>query len=466
MPPSRASANELARLLEAVAQPVYVVNDERRLVFCNQACCDWTGLPGQALLGQECRYQSSLEATGPGPIAAALCPPPEAFHGRRMHGDIVLPAGPAAETKPAVQRSVEFIPLGEGAAAAGVLAIVAAIDTTVAAEETIDSVRATSADWHSRLQLHRRRLKLHYHVDRLWGHSPAMRQVRAQVRMAAGAAGNVVVFGPAGGGREHVARAIHYGAEPAGPLAPLACPLLDSELLQATLRGLIKARAAEAGPPAALLLSDADQLPPDVQAELAEKLSGSAAALRVFSTAREPLADAAARGEFRHDLACLLSTLSIRLPPLVERIEDLPLAAQWFVEQANSRGAKQVSGFSPESLDRLAGYHWPGDLDELEALVAEVHARCEGDEILPSDLPPRVAWAAEAAARPRKLEETIVLEEFLAKIERELFERALAQARGNKTKAAQLLGMNRPRFYRRLVQLGFEIADDEASDSP
>ncbi len=153
--------------------------------------------------------------------------------------------------------------------------------------------------------------------------------------------------------------------------------------------------------------------------------------------------------------------------PLVERLEDLPLAAQWFVEQVNARTARQISGFSPESLDRLAGYHWPGDLDELEGLVADVHARCEGDEILPRDLPPRVAWAADAMARPGKLEETIVLEEFLAKIERELIERALAQARGNKTKAARLLGMNRPRFYRRLVQLGFEInEDDEAGDSP
>lgn len=459
MPPSRASANEFIRLLDAVAQPVYVVNESRRVIFCNQACLDWTGLSRDELIGQECRYHSAPAANNVAAVAAALCPPPESLHGRAAHGVITLPAA-EEEAQPAKGRSVEFIPLGSGAATAGVLAIAAAEDA-LAAEEPVDAVRATSADWHALLQLHRRRLKLRYHVDRLWGNSPGMRQVRAQVRMAVGARGNVVVFGPAGSGREHVARSIHYGAEPTGPLAPLACPLLDGELLQATLRGLVKASAAEPGVSSALLLEDVDQLPSEAQAALAEGLSGWASVLRIFSTAREGLADAVARGDFRHDLACLLSTLSIRLPPLAERIEDLPIAAQWFVEQANSRGAKQVSGFSSESLDRLAGYHWPGDLDELEALVAEVHAACETDEISPRDLPPRVAWAADAAARPPKLEETIVLEEFLAKIERELIGRALEQARGNKTKAARLLGMNRPRFYRRLVQLGFEIAEDE-----
>ncbi|HVX59325.1 MAG TPA: helix-turn-helix domain-containing protein [Pirellulales bacterium] len=467
MPPSRASANELARLLEALAQPVYVVNDARRLIFCNQACQDWTGVSGQELIGQECRYHSAAEGADAAAIAAALCPAPEAFRGRRMRSAITLPSQVAEETAPPMQRSVEFIPLGEGAATGGVLAIVAAEDSAAVAAESLDPARAEAAEWHALLQVHRRKLKLRSHVDRLWGNSPAMRQVRAQVRMAAGAIGNVAIFGPAGSGREHVARAIHYGVEPAGPLAPLACPLLDSDLLQATMRGLIKAAEAEGGAAPALLLADVDQLPAETQAVLAEALAAPAQPLRIFSTAGEELADAAARGDFRHDLACLLSTLSIRIPPLVERLEDLPLAAQWFVEQVNARSARQISGFSPESLDRLAGYHWPGDLDDLEALVAEVHARCEGAEILPRDLPPRVAWAADAMARPGKLEETIVLEEFLAKIERELIERALTQARGNKTKAARLLGMNRPRFYRRLVQLGFEIAEDEeAGDSP
>jgi DNA-binding NtrC family response regulator len=321
-------------------------------------------LSAEELLGQECRYHSGEDASGPSAVAAALCPPPEAFHGRSASANITLPKG-EADSPPAEERRVDFVPLGSDSATAnGVLAIVSA---AAGGEDDRATSESTSTELHARIQRQRRRLMVRYHVDRLWGDSPAMLQVRAQVLLAAAGKGSVAVFGPAGSGREHVARAIHYAAAPekAGPLVPLACPLLDSELLQATLRGLARAKSPDPAQAPALLLGDIDQLPAPAQLELARSLGGATQPFRLLSTAREPLAEIAARGEFRHDLACLLSTLSIRLPPLVERLEDLPLAAQWFLEQANSRGAKQVGGFSPEALDRLAGYPWPGDLAEL-----------------------------------------------------------------------------------------------------
>ncbi|HUY91521.1 MAG TPA: helix-turn-helix domain-containing protein [Pirellulales bacterium] len=465
MPPSRASANELARLLEAVATPLYVVNDERKIIFCNRACCDWTGLAAEQLLSQECRYHSSPDTTGAAAIAAALCPPPEAFLGRRTSAGITLPKREGEPAEAAVQWRAEFVPLGsEAPAVRGVLTLVS---MTTAADTGEATAEMTSAELHSRIQQQRRRLAARYHIDRLWGDSPAMRQVRAQVVLAAAGKGSVAVIGPEGSGREHVVRAIHYAAGPvkAATLVPLACPLLDSDLLQAALRTLARGKSSDAVQSPALLLNDVDLLPAPAQIELARAMARFPAAFRVFSTAREPLADLATRQTFRGDLACLLSTLTIRLPALVERPEDLPLAAQWFLEQANSRSAKQVSGFSPEALDRMADYGWPGDLTELEAMVGEVHAGCKGPEIDPGDLPPRIAWAADAAAHPRKLLEAIDLEQFLAKIERELIERAIEQARGNKTKAAQMLGMTRPRFYRRLVQLGM-AADGEETLEP
>jgi len=466
MPPSRASANELARLLEAVAAAVYVVNDERRIIFCNEACRQWTGLAADELLGQECRYHSSPDASGPAAIAAALCPPPEAFFGRRITASITLPKREGESPQAAIERWAEFVPLGlQHGAARGVFVIVS---TPAAAEPGELGADAASAELHSRIQRQRRRLALRYHVDRLWGESPAMRQVRAQVQLAAGGKGSVLVVGPEGSGREHVIRAIHYAAGPAkaATLVPLACPLVDHDLLQATLRALVRVKSPDGAQLPALLLNDVDLLPAAAQVELADALArAGAVSFRVLSTARQPLNELAARDEFRSDLACLLSTLTIRLPPLQERIEDLPLAAQWFLEQANARGAKQAGGFSPEALDRMAGYGWPGDMAELEAMVNEVHAGCKGAEIGPGDLPPRIAWAADAAAHPRRIEETIDLEQYLGKIERELIERALQQARGNKTKAARMLGMTRPRFYRRLVQLGMAAEEAAADDA-
>jgi DNA-binding NtrC family response regulator len=305
------------------------------------------------------------------------------------------------------------------------------------------------------LQAYRSRLAVRYHVDRLLGDSPAIRQVRAQVRLAAASAVQVLVCGPPGSGRERVGRAIHYGdgRGAAGPLVPLSCRLLDAELLQATLRTMARARAAGERP-ATLLLNEVDALSEGGQTELQRAIASGNFAARVISTSRGPLTELAARGLFRADLAFLLSTLTISLPPLAVRVADLPLLVQWYLEQANLRSAKQIGGCSPETLDRLADYGWPGDLAELESVVGEAHQHAAGPLILPHDLPARLTLASQASARPAKTDEKIVLEEYLATIEHELIVRALKRAKGNKTKAARLLGMTRPRFYRRLVQLG------------
>ncbi|MGH7192451.1 MAG: sigma 54-interacting transcriptional regulator, partial [Candidatus Saccharimonadales bacterium] len=452
MPSRRGSAAQLAKLLDAVGDAVYAVDAQRKIVFCNDACLNWAGCSAEELVGQECRYHAGEGLSGGAAVAAALCPPPAALAGRRVSAEIVLAAHSA-------KRIADFIPLGviplgdDEARALGVLVVVPAAPRTT--EINLAADHAAGAKLHARLQLYRRQLALRGHVDRLWGDSPAMRRVRSQVLVAAQSAASVLVMGPTGSGREHVARAIHYGdgaAEP-GPLVPLACELLDAELLSATLRTLLKAKP-EPRRPATLMLGDVDAMPPAAQVELARFLVGGRFAARVVSTSREPLAASASRGAFRPDLACLLSTLTIELPALAGRPADVPLAAQWFLEQANARSARQVGGFSAEALDQLSGYAWPGDLSELEAVVTEAHARSETHEITPRDLPPRLVLAAEAAARPRKPEETIVLEDFLANIERSLIERAMRRSKGNKTKAARLLGLTRPRLYRRLVQLG------------
>jgi DNA-binding NtrC family response regulator len=441
---ARASANELAKVLAAVGEPLYVVAADRRLVFVNEACAAWTGIDAGELVGQDCRYGAAPEATRLAAVVATLCPPPEAFGGRRITAPVVLP-GPTELT-----RQVEFIPLvtgDEGAAVVLAMAREAQVESASAAEET------AGVELHARLQRYRGRLAIRHHVDRLLGDSPAMRLVRAQARLAAGSSVSVSVVAPSGSG-EQVGRAIHYGegTGETGPLVPLACPLLDTDLLQATLRGLARNRNTGRRP-ATLLLEDVGSLGEGAQTELFQWLAGGDFPVRVISTSQAALTEI---GPFRADLACALSTLVIRLPPLAERMRDLPLLAQWYIEQINVGGAKQIGGCSPEAIDRMADYSWPGDLQELQATIAEAHARAEGPLIGPQDLPQRLALASQASARPGKPDETIKLEAYLAEIELELIRRALNRAKGNKTKAARLLGMTRPRFYRRLVQLGLE----------
>jgi DNA-binding NtrC family response regulator len=175
-----------------------------------------------------------------------------------------------------------------------------------------------------------------------------------------------------------------------------------------------------------------------------------------MATAAEPLIDLARRGNFNAELAAMLSTITIELPSLAQRRDDLPLLAQLFLEERNAAGSHQVGGFSQAALDRLDAYAWPGNLDELSEVVAEAHRRAAGSYVEVKDLPDRLHLVAQAAAQPRRAEETIVLDEYLGRVERELIRRALARAKGNKARAARLLGVTRPRLYRRMLQLGLE----------
>ncbi|HWC89959.1 MAG TPA: helix-turn-helix domain-containing protein, partial [Pirellulales bacterium] len=326
------------------------------------------------------------------------------------------------------------------------------------------------AQLHARLQQLLAARNRRFGFDWLVGDSAGMRRVRAQTALVAGSLAATLVIGPPSSGRRRLAHALHEARAEAtrGPLVPLDCALVSTDLLLAGVQSLWRGK-----PPSAterigtLLLEEVDQLPAESQAVLAGVLRATESPLRILATSTRPLVDLAEAGQFDVELAAMLSTMTIELPPLADRPEDLPLVAQRLLEETNAAGAKQLSGFSAEALDALAGYDWPGDLKELAKLVAEAHAQAEGHQVQARDLAGRLRLAADASRFARKPDEMIVLEQFLAEIERELIERALARARGNKAKAARLLGMTRPRLYRRLVQLGLEepVIFEEKTDS-
>lgn len=450
----RPGALELARLLDAATQPVYVLDEDRVVVFCNQPCLDWLGCAADAIQGKRCVYGSSSEGNTD-PMAAGLCPPPEALAGQEREGIVgaTLPDGRLS------RRRARFVPLRGGGETPLVAAIVETEDLGESDAAQAAPCPTETADLHERIRSFRHQRAAQHRMDRFLGDSPAIRRARSQMEVAAASRASVLIVGPPGSGRQHAAHAIHYAGrgEASGPLVPLACTVLATDLIASTLTAIASRRfPQEAAGRGTLLLNDVDELPPESQAEVARLLTGKGFPLRIVATARQNLTDLARIGAFRDDLAAVLSTLVIRLPPLAERRGDVPLLAQWFVEETNARGDKQLAGLSSEALDCLDAYPWPGNVDELGRVIQEAHRRAEGTEIVLGDLPEQIHLAHAAAAHPRRVEDTIVLEEFLGRIERELLTRALRRAKGNKTKAAKLLGMTRPKFYRRLVQLGLE----------
>jgi DNA-binding NtrC family response regulator len=230
---------------------------------------------------------------------------------------------------------------------------------------------------------------------------------------------------------------------------------LDAELLETTVEAFVRSCAElSQEQPASLLLLEVDQLPEEAQASLLGFLKISELQLHTLATAREPPLVRAANGQFRRELAHVLSTLVIEIPPLGERVEDVPLLAQAAVEQGNARGERQVAGLTEKAMNCLLRYEWPGNADELYQLVGEAHRAASGPYITDQDLPERIPLSLAAAEHPPLEATSIDLDRYLADIERELIQRSLHVAKGNRAGAARSLGISRARLLRRMEALG------------
>jgi len=450
----RSNINALSRILATCSAPVYAVDGRRKIIYSNGACTEWLGVEAGDLIGRRCDYHSGDVDDGSRDLGSELCPPPDVFLGKRA--TIELACRNAADQL--ARRRAECVPLGDRKT--DCFAVIVFIDTeNLADEEPVSDGVGAPTELHGRLRLLLDEMGTRFGLDQIIGESPAIARVREQVRLAAASDSRVLVVGPPGSGREYMARSIHYGAraKTSAPLAPLACSLLDAELLETTVTSFVGSCAQlDTEQPPALLLLEVDQLPPDAQAVLVGVLSIGELNVRTIATARTPLVELAADDRFRRDLAFALSTLVVQIPSLVERTSDIPLLAQYFLERSNADGGKQLGGFSAEAMDQLLAYLWPDNIDELSAFVRSACDKATGPLVQASDLPEKIRLTAEAAVRPPQLEETIVLDDFLAEIEKELLERAMRQAKGNKAKAARLLGVTRQRVLRRTDFFGIE----------
>lgn len=447
---ARSRANSLARLLDTVPRPVYVVDRHRTLVYGNAACGDLLKTEVEPLLGQTCVYSAQGEDPEPR-LVNSLCPPPESFAGTRVEQPIsILDA-----TGTAVDQYGVFLPLGNDRQhCPAVLTVL----LPPAPRATTPPIEWNAPQLHQQLMQFRHDFQIGVSgVDALVGRSRAMHRIRNQIRLAASGNTHVVVVGPRGSGREHIARALHYQTTHAatGPLAPVVCPAMNAESLQNAIRIFARQVADLATPvPPALLLLEVDQLPTDAQGELMGFLDLPGFHLFTIATASQSLIALAQADAFREDLANTLGTLVIEVPPLHERAEDIPLLAQHFLERFNDAGGAQRSGFTPEALDEMVGYAWPGNIDEFAEVVEAACQRASGPWVEPSALAEQLRLAAGADAHPPRSPDPVQLDQLLLEIEQEMIRRALRLSKGNKAQAARLLGISRARLHRRIDHFG------------
>ncbi|MFM2092877.1 MAG: Transcriptional regulatory protein ZraR, partial [Planctomycetota bacterium] len=188
--------------------------------------------------------------------------------------------------------------------------------------------------------------------------------------------------------------------------------------------------------------------------------------LRLFATASQPLLPLARADEYRMDLACAASVFVMEIPALSERRSDIRWIAQMLLEQHNQLGQRQFSGFAPDAMTLLEAYPWPGQMEELLRAVKQAAEAASSPTIMGHDLPESIRVWGHVHSRRSTPVTPIVLDHFLEEIQRELIARTLARTRNNRSKAAEMLGISRPRLLRLIEQLGLQTAPAELEDQP
>ncbi len=312
----------------------------------------------------------------------------------------------------------------------------------------------------------------------LIGRSTAMRSLYRTIEKVGATDATVLVVGESGTGKELVARTLHRASRRADrPFVAVNCAAIPDTLIESELfgheRGAFtgahrrregKFEEADGG---TLLLDEIASMPQQLQATLLRVLQERrftrvggggelACDVRVIAASNRDLPALVAKGAFREDLYYRLNVVPIELPPLRDRIEDVPLLAAAFLDQASARHGIEVQGLPPEVLRSLMEHSWPGNVRELANMIERLVLLAEDGRLNADDLPAEIRWSAAVDGCPFKLPaDGIVWDQ----VERGMMHQALERSQGNRAAAARLMGLNYKAFLYRLEKHGVACED-------
>ena len=318
-------------------------------------------------------------------------------------------------------------------------------------------------------------------VERFLGESPQIKQVLNKIKIVAPTNMTVIIQGESGTGKELIARMIYQESlRKDKPFIAIDCGAIPETLVESELFGY--ERGAFTGADAqkegkfeqahggTLFLDEITNLPQSLQAKLLRVIQerkvqhlGSSAKeimidVRVIAATNTILSDEVLKGRFRDDLYHRLNEFNINLPPLREREGDIPLLAKYFLEEANLEFNKKIEGISGEAMKSFLNYPWPGNVRELRNEIRKAALLTDSNHIREISLP------ADAVSDPERFDPLEVLDKGMSlreitkktieMIEKEIIEKALIQAKNNKTKAAKILQIDRMTLYSKIKYLG------------
>jgi DNA-binding NtrC family response regulator len=306
-----------------------------------------------------------------------------------------------------------------------------------------------------------------YSFSNIIGKSKKMRELFELVDAVAASDANILIQGENGTGKELIANAIHYNSNRVkGPFIKINCAAIPKDLIESELFGYKKGaftgattdkvglfEMAEGG---SLLLDEIGEMPPYLQTKLLRVLQereyrpiGSDRLVhvdfRLICATNIDLEVALREGKLREDLYFRINTITLRVPPMRERSEDIPLLCNHFLSKFNQRYQKNVRSISPAAYHLLIRNRWPGNVRELENAIERAVLVCKTGEITPNDLPESIREEGSTSQ-----EFTIPPHRTLAEIEKMAIVQTLQRTNWNKQEAAQILGLYRPTLYSKM----------------
>jgi DNA-binding protein Fis len=437
--------------------PLFVLNRQCYLLFVNAAWEKLTGIGTAAARRLYChrpqpaRPNQSWKAI----LAHVLTPPPEVLEGMPgRHRRLV----PGREGRPPCWWDVDFLPLLDEQGFRGLLGRIVPVSLRVESGGSAPPLPETVVTLRQG------------HLDRLGGvflasRLPIVRRLAEQVRLASRVQVPVLLVGAVGTGKKTLARLSHCrGPDREGAFAALDCARLPASAIGALLLG--ESGASARAPLEAVYLGEPSRLPLELQIRLCERLVVPADAEnaprtpRLFAGFTTDPAEEVKQGRLLEEFHHALATFRIDLPSLLQRRDDLPHLVDRFLERLAGDGGRLVHGLTADAWEVVLAYGWPGNLRELYTVLQSARQHSKGETIDATDLPAYVRQAVRLAATPGPHpERALPYDRLIEQLERRLIEMSLRRAKGNKSRAAELLSLSRPRLLRRMQELGITVPE-------